>query len=565
MLDDNALARINEALTIAKALYSRGRLAEASHACSLVLRLDPANAPALIRLGLIARNQHQPDEAARHFASALAAEPHNLYAARLLAAAYREGRRLDDAGMLLDVWLQKAPGDSELLVEKGRCLLDRGDPAAAAPVFEAAIAATPDNAPAHSLLGICRRRTGDRDGAFAAFSAAAALDPTDVSALNGLGNHHLERENYPAAIDHFRRALAVRPGFAKAQKNLAYTLSLAGEIGQAREAFDRLLQLRPDFPEGHMDYGLFLLSIGDYAGGWEEYEHRWQFDGFRERDWSDGLPRWDGEPLRGRHLLLWGEQGIGDHILYGTMLPETIGRAAGRITIAVEDRLVPLFARSLAFADVQVVARGAPVEADVHCPFASLGRWMRRTPADFHDGVFLRPDLQRAAELRARYAALGQPGDRLMGLSWRSANWHVGGYKSINLKALLPVLQRPGVTWISLQYGNADEEIAALARNFGITVHRDPDVDATRDLDGLAAQITALDAVVSSSNSTVHFAGALGKPCHVLLAQGRGRMWYWPRQGERSPWYGSVRLMRQAVPGDWSSALQRLAAALDGI
>lgn len=564
MLDDSTIARIDSALTMAKALYAGGRMAESRHACNLILRLDPGNARAMIRLGLIARHEHKLDEAAGHFGGALAADPQSLYAARLLAATYRSSQRLDDADLLLDVWLKIAPDDTELLIEKGRCLLDRGNPAAAAPFFEAATSASPGDARAFSLLGIARRRIGDVDGAYAAYTTALTLDPHDTVAMNGIGNQHLERENFSVAIDYFRRALALRPGFAKAGKNLAYALSLANEIEPARAAFEDLLQRHPAFPEGHMDYGLFLLSIGDYARGWTEYEQRWQFDRFQERDWSGGLPRWDGEPLRGRRLLLWGEQGIGDHILYATMLPDAIERAAGSITVAVEDRLVPLFARSLAAYGVPVVARGAAVDADVHCPFASLGRWLRRSPADFPDGVSLKVDPRRVADLRARYAALGQPGDRLIGLSWRSANGHIGGYKSLSLKALQPVLQRPGVVWVSLQYGDADAEIAALAKNFGITVHRDPEIDAMHDLDGLAVQIAALDSVVSSSNSTVHFAGALGVPCHILLAYARGRMWYWPRQGERSPWYNSVRLIRQTGPGDWAPALRQLEAVLDG-
>src|SRR5690606_17970702 len=119
------------------------------------------------------------------------------------------------------------------------------------------------------------------------------------------------------------------------------------------------------------------------------------------------------------------------------------------VTIQVEERLVPLFARSLGNADVQVMARGMAATADVQLPFASLGRWLRLAPADFSDGVFLRPDPRRVAQLRAHYAALGGEGDRLLGLSWRSANWHVGSYKSLSLDDLLPVLQRPGTTWIS--------------------------------------------------------------------------------------------------------------------
>ena len=225
MLDDSTIARINKALTLAKALYLRGHMDEARHACHLVLRLDPANAMALIRLGLIAREQHQGDEAVGHFAAALAADPQSLFAARLLAGAYRQVRRLDDAERLLEIWLRNVPQDPELLIEKGRCLLDRGDLAAAAAAFEAVTAVAPDNASAFALLGICRRRSGDGEGSLAAFSAAVALDPQDVTALNGIGNHHIDREDFAAAIDCFRRALAVKPGFSKAQKNLAYALS----------------------------------------------------------------------------------------------------------------------------------------------------------------------------------------------------------------------------------------------------------------------------------------------------------------------------------------------------
>lgn len=564
MLDDSIRARIDKALLAAKTLYGQGHMKEAQHACDLVLRIDPANSGALTRLGLIAKHERRLEDATRHFVDALGAEPDNLFAARLLIATYREAGQPDKAERLLEAWLQKAPRDRELLFEKGRYLLDRGELAAAAGFFETMTAISPDDARGFSFLGIALRRLGEKQKAYAAFTAALRRDPGDPAALNGAGNEHLEREEFAEAAGYFRRALAGEPNFAKARKNYAYTLSLIGELGPAREAFEELLARHPGFPDGHMDYGLFLLSIGDYERGWAEYEWRWQSDQYQERDWSGGLPRWDGMPLRGRHLLLWGEQGIGDHILYATILPDVIARAAGRITVAVEDRLVPLFARSLADHPVLVIARGAACDADVHCPFGSMGQWVRRQPEDFSgSGVVLKPDPLRVAELRRRYATLGRAGDRLIGLSWRSANWHIGHYKSLSLNTLRPVLERPGTVWVNLQYGDVAKEIAAFARDTGITIHSDPDVDSTRDLDGLAAQIAALDGVVSSSNSTVHIAGALGAPCHVLLAHGRGRLWYWPRQGDRTLWYDSVRLARQNVPGDWSSALQQLKTRLD--
>ncbi|MEK9969478.1 MAG: tetratricopeptide repeat protein, partial [Ferrovibrio sp.] len=500
MQPDRIAQKIRQTLAAAKKLQVGGHLDDARRACELVLRLEPDNAPALIRLGLIARQALDWDEAVSRFEAAMAAAPDNAYAVQLLASSLRQHRRADEAEALLDRVLPRLPRPI-LIFEKGRCLLDRGATAEALACFETAAAGEPDNAEIHSMLGVARRRSGDRAGAKAAFEAALALNPEDVAALNGLGNDRLERENFSGAIDWYRRAIEVQPRFVKAWKNLAYTLSLADDTAGARDAFETIFGIYPNLAEAHMDYGLFLLSTGDYANGWREYEHRWRFDGFAEQDWGGGLPRWDGTALDGRHLLLWGEQGIGDHILYGTMLPDAIRRAGGQVTIAVEPRLVPLFARTLASDDVVVVERGATVAADLQCPFGSLGQWLRPTPSACGSGQYLQADARRAEMLRARYAGLGRPGDRLVGLSWRSANWHVGKYKSLSLETLLPVLKRPGFVWVSLQYGDVAAEIADFARQRGITIHQDPQIDALRDLDGLAAQITALDTVVSSSNS----------------------------------------------------------------
>jgi tetratricopeptide (TPR) repeat protein len=562
MQPDRIAHKIRQALATAKKLHVSGHLDDARRACELVLKAQPGNAQALVRLGLLAREQRQGDEAIAHFRAAVQSSPADVSAIHLLARTLREWGHPEDAEAVLDGVLPAMPLPV-LKFEKARCLIDREMPGAALPFLEAAVAERPDNAEFHSLLGVAQRRTGGKAAAVQSFTAALKLDPQDVAALNGLGNDALEREDFGTAADWYRRALAVQPDFAKAQKNLAYTLSLTGDTAAARAAFARVFELRPDMAEAHMDYGLFLLSIGEYAQGWREYDHRWQFERFSERDWGGGLPRWDGAALRGRHLLLWGEQGIGDHILYGTILPDAIRLAAGRVTIAVEPRLVPLFARALASDGVEVVERGAPVTADLQCPFGSLGLWLRPDPSTCGHGRYLKADATRSAALRERYAALGNPGDKLIGLSWRSANWHVGHYKSLTLDTLLPVLRRPGVVWMSLQYGDVSAEIADFAARHGIAIHQDAEIDATLDLDGLAAQIAALDTVVSSSNSTVHIAGALGKPCDVLLSAGRGRMWYWPPRSAVSPWYDTIRLVRQARAGDWSDAVAQLNTILD--
>lgn len=560
MLPEAISEKIQRALVTAKRLQMGGHLADARRACQLVLELDPDNAEARLRLGVVARLQGQAGEAVAQFAAVVMRQPDNALAVRQLAVIQRESGRLDEAEQVLDRALAAGLVDAPLLVERGRCHMDRGQVDQALPLFEQAVTLAPDYPPAQSMLGVTYRRLDRRDEARAAFTRTLALAPQDLAALNGLGNACLEAEDFGQAIDYYRRALAVKPDFVSAQKNLAYTLGLANRLAEARGAFERLLALAPGNQEAHMDYGLFLLSVGDYARGWAEYDYRWTVAKFDERDWGLGLPRWDGTGA-GR-VLLWAEQGIGDQVLYGSLLPDMLARGSNEFVVAVEPRLVPLFARSLAGPRVQVVERGATVEAVAQCPFGSMGQFVRHTAADFGSGAYLRVDPALRERLRARYAALGGSGDRLVGLSWRSANWHLGDYKSLSLEILLPLLRQPGHVWVNLQYGDVGAEIAQLAERHGIAVHCDPEIDPTQNLDGLAAQIAALDAVVSSSNSTVHLAGALGQPCHVLLPAGRGRMWYWPREGETSPWYASIRLLRQQTAGDWSAVVTRAIESL---
>ncbi|MFN4274854.1 MAG: tetratricopeptide repeat protein [Ferrovibrio sp.] len=563
MQPDSYAEKIANALKAAKTFYRAGRLDDSRRACMLILQLEPWHPGALQRLALIARQQGQADKAIQLLSDLIARHPKDAAAIRLLSAIWREAGQPERSEALLDAVMPGLAEDAALLLEKAQCRIDRQDVPGAIPLLQRAVALAPENPDAHTLLGIALRRTGDRASARDAFNKAVSLNPQDANALNGLGNDCLEKERFPEAAAYYRRAVAVRPAFLKAHKNLAYTLNLDNDVDGAKAAFARLFELAPDFHEGHMDYGLFLLSLGDYVAGWREYEHRWSFPGFTEPNWGGGLPRWDGSPLAGRHLLLWGEQGVGDHVLYGTMLPDVARRAAGRVTLAVEARLVSLFARSLADDGIGVVTRGEQVQADVQCPLGSLGTWLRHSPRECGSGRYLRADGNRVEAIRRRYAERWPTVKRRIGLSWRSTNWHVGDYKSLDLETLLPVLRKPDIAWVSLQYGRVEDEIAAFTQRHGIEVHQDSEIDPTNDLDGLAAQIAALDGVASISNSTVHFAGALGKPCWVLLPAGRGRMWYWPREGERTPWYDSIRLLRQSRPGDWSGVLDRLGEVLD--
>lgn len=486
--------------------------------------------------------------------------------ARLLqqAVARHQAGDLAGAGAGYQAVLAIAPNQADALHLLGVVKDEQGDHDGAIELIRRAIAASPDAADFHGNLGTALNAAGQPEAAISAYHRAMALDPRNAEWPYNLGNLLRTSGDPHAAADQFRCALRLRADHLMAGNNLAMLLwEDLGDVVGAEAQFRDLIERAPEWPLGRMNHGLFCLSRGRYAEGWREYEWRWRYDGYKEKDWGLGLPRWRGQSLDGAGLLLWGEQGPGDQILHGTMLADMARRAEGKIIVAVEARLVPLFERSLAGLGISVVQRGVVVGGAVaQCPFGSLGAFVRRDDADFAGGgPYLQADPERTARLHERYRALARPGQKVVGLSWRSGNQSIGREKSVPLPVLATALQSPDVQWVSLQYGDTAEDRRLLAEA-GVSLHHDPEIDGMRDLDGFAAQVASLDAVVTVSNTAAHMAGALGRPCLLLLPAGRGRLWYWPAAGTATPWYDSLRILRQPAPGDWGGVAMNLQAAL---
>jgi hypothetical protein len=307
--------------------------------------------------------------------------------------------------------------------------------------------------------------------------------------------------------------------------------------------------------------------MGRLAEGWDEQEWRWRTDGFRA--WmgpAAALPAWDGAPLAGRRLLVRAEQGLGDQVMFATMLPE-LEAAGGPVAVQCDRRLCPLFARSfpaLGFAPFPT-PEGEAAERDgfdLQIPFGSLGRLFRRDERAFPArAAVLVPDPGRTARLRSRWAERAA-GRRRVGLSWRSLSPTSGARRSLALGALLPLLRRDDCLFVSLQYGpTAKAELDGIRDAHGIAIATEPEVEATDDIDGLAALVAALDLVVTVDNATAHLAGAVGAETWVPLPAVAS--WRWMIGREDSPWYPSLRLFRQPRRGDWAAVVVRLAAALE--
>lgn len=448
----------------------------------------------------------------------------------------------------------------------GQLLQERGDCKDALALLEAAVGLHPREPNFLLTLGATRQKLHDMPGAIASYRRALELKPDYLDAWENLGLALHQHEQFAEAEAAFRKALALSRD-SKIRLDYGHLLRDLGRLDDAEALYRDALQRNPLDAGMAIQHGLTRLSRGDFSG-WQELEwSHWSVDWLKmDRPWMVPLPRWDGESLAGRSILLYGEQGIGDEIMFASAVPQ-VAHAAERTVLMCEPRLAPLFARS--FAGVAVTPRpaggqpalDAKLACDLRLSLSRLPGLLRRSPESFTGEPFLRADPGATAAWRSRLAALG--GRLAVGISWRGGtNDRTRTQRSLDLAMLKPLFELADLRFVDLQYGDHKAEIAAFNASAPQSLTHFDDVDALRDMDGFAALLSALDLVVSVDNSTVHLAGALDVPTWMLTPANAN--WRWPRDGQASRWYRSVRLFRQPGPehASWNQAIAAVAIAL---
>lgn len=404
---------------------------------------------------------------------------------------------------------------------------------------------------ANRLAEMCR--TGE---AVAEYRRVLDRDRSCAAAWFNLGHTLQDEERFDEAAGCYERALQVEPRFRDARLNLGIVRRCEGRLDEARTCFDSILAADPQDAQAHLQRALTRLTAGEFPAGWDEYEWRWRAE--RQPRFPDA-PLWSGGPAPQRTVLVYGEQGIGDEIMFASCVPEVLRRVRSCV-LECDPRLVALFGRS--FPGVRVVPRTvAGVEFDSCIPAGSLPWLFRRDLSSFpsHAG-YLQPDPAAVQTWRRRFAQLG--GGMTVGVAWRGGRRpEVRRSRSTQLAQWRPLLAVGGVRFVNLQHGEVAPELRELAEETGVPVHHRDDCDARNDIDDLAARIAALDLVISVDNSVVHLAGALNVPVWTLLPFAAD--FRWMRGTDRSPWYPSMRLYRQSRARDWGPLLERVAAELD--
>ena len=554
------------------------------------LQLNPNHTDAYNNLGLVFYEQGKYSEAVDSYRKAVQLEP------SFADAHYNLGNALKQAGDIRKAIesyrssLAVNPNDIEILIEYGNVLKDYGEFEKAIECYKKILNVDPnlvdiqtylDNTieekkEIDELIAIYHSGSGDEispaeffyfkgtilnlrnysEAAVDTFKKALRIEPNYAEVHLNIGIIFDNKQEPEAAIENYKKALKIKPDYADAYYNMGIALNKNGEPDAAIESYKEALKIKPDYANANYNQSLVYLHQGDFQLGWAKFEWRWKFDKFNSVALESSKPRWN--PTGKNRVLLWAEQGIGDEIMFASVIPD-LYVLCSKLIVKIDKRLISIFRRSFP-GDIDFRLRDETVsetEYDAHIPMGSLPLHFRQTVDSFKPtakGWLSACDTKTSL---LRESLLSDGSEVLIGISWHSTNYKKGAEKKVmKLAQLAKKLHGPKVKLINLQYGDVNEELDNLRKEARIEVVQVPEIDNMTDIDDLAALIMACDKVVSISNVTIHLAGALGKEAKVLLASLCD--WRWGQSSNSSYWYDSVRLFRQTNIDDWDNVLKKL-------
>ena len=533
-----------------------GKLDEALEAYNKALSLKPDFAEAYYNMGNTLKEQGKLDKAIEAYNMSLLLNSDNPEAHNNKGIALKAQGKLDESIEAHRKALSLKPDYAETYNNMGNALQSQGKLAEAIDAYDKALSLKPNYAEAYNNKGTALKDLGKLDEALAAHNKALSLRPEYLEAHFGIGNAFRDLGKLDAAIDAYDMILSLNPNYADAFNNKGIALQDQGKTEKAIENYVKALSVKPDHTDANWNQSLALLSKGDFKNGWKQYEKRWERSNNTKVPLQSSKPRW--EPNKSGRVLVWSEQGLGDLIMFSSIIPEIYNQCK-KLIIKTDARLIPIFKRSFP-SDIIYYRSEENVEEgqyDYHIPIASLPLYFRTDLQSFkkNNGSYLKVDNHKVENLRSELISGSYC--NLVGISWHSTN-HLRGAqnRAISLNELTPILQMPKTKFINLQYGDVKKDINNLFTDYGIKIHQVSKIDNMKDIDGLASLIAACDSIISIDNSTIHLAGALGKKSKLLLPYSCD--WRWGRGLSFSYWYNSVELYHQTEIGNWDQVLSEL-------
>ena len=501
----------------------------------------------------------------------------NGLAWHILAIAQEKGGHFEQALQAYDAALRLLPDETDIAGDLGRLAQRLGYLEIAEKLYAKGLARSPGNVEATNNLACVQRDQGRYSEAIDTLRSLLAVTPETPLLWNTLGTVLSEQGEMAGSVVFFDEALRLDPGFSKALYNRANVRQALGDSVQALIDIDLALDQVEEPVEIdtiRMAKALTQIFLGDLANGFETYEVRFSPNLESAVQFVTNAPLWDPQDdVAGMRMLVFGEQGLGDEVMFASLLPDLLQAVGpeGHLTVAVERRMVPLYQRS--FPDARIVAhqsvklggrvtRRAVLPADEPAfdrwvPVASLYRRFRKSAAEFPGKIgFMQPDPARVAHWTAVLRA--ESDLPKVGVLWKSLRMEGSRRRYFSpFELWAPVLATPGATFVNLQYGDIEEELAQAAEA-GLRLWTPPGINLKDDLDDVAALTATLDLVLGQPNATTNIAAAVGTPWWGLASPDD-----WTLFGtDTYPTFPNARAFISDGFGAWEGVMQRLAASL---
>jgi tetratricopeptide (TPR) repeat protein len=546
---------------------------------------------AYYNLGILYRELEQYQPAIDAFHETIRLKPDFYQAYNSLGNTYRDYGNFDSAIDSYITALKLEPRSASAHINLATALLLNNESARAITHYRKAIEIQPKNTDAYIGIGHAYLKVDNYSQAKNHYKKALNFDSENEEALLGIANACYESNELHKAYDYYKRILSINSENTKATINIAATLHELGRYQEAVDIYNNALTIMPDNvdilynlgntlielglikdaiesfqkaiilcqnnEEIHWDLSRALLLSGNLDEGWAEYAWRLKRENKSLRKFPH--PYWNNEPLKNKTIIIHAEQGIGDEIMFSSCIPD-IYQKSGTLILDCEPRLAPIFRRSFPGVlvhggrqdeDISWINEYPP--ADYQLPLGSLPGFFRVDMNSFPQRMgFLAADPGKLDYWRTQLSLL--PNTISVGVSWKGGGTPKSQKKrSITLELFKDIFSVPGINYINLQYGDYEQELQTFSRKHNLKLHSFSTINPLVNMDNFAALISALDLVISVDNSTLHLSGALGKYSIGLLPYSPD--WRWLLNGDVTPWYSSVRLLRQPAQGMWQPVL----------
>ena len=409
-------------------------------------------------------------------------------------------------------------------------------------------------ASAWSNLGTSLRRLGKYEAAATSSRRAIEIAPDDPFYLTNYGNSLADLDRVDEALAAHAEANRLKPGEFILRHNYAIMLRDGERLEQALALFQDILKDYPNDIEVIWDTAMTQLQLGDFKNGWRAFEVRWKRPNMERGRVYKTAPRWRGDDIKGKTVLVYEEQGFGDTILCSRYIP-LIQKRGGKVILECKLSLHKLFSAIPGI--VRIAEAGQVMDGfDYHVPMMSL-------PGIFEtdlSSIPLLPPLQAAPSVPPQVSRLLENGkDRLkVGIVWSgNISFANNRKRAVDVTRFLPLATIPGIQLYSLQKGPREKDLTACGAE-GLILELGSDLN---DFSETAAVLKQLDLIIMTDSSVAHLAGSLGVPVWNLLSY--HPYWLYLQKRDDSPWYPSMRLFRQPEPGDWDNVFERVAVELE--